>query len=209
MDQLLFDRPREKLQLRGVSFLTSTELVQLILGSGSSYGSVAKLSRLVAQLASKGELTSDNLCSIKGIGQAKASQILAAVEFGKRLSVQHNEPKPLLELDINRVMQQAKQMRSAGILIYFFDGSSRIITSNVLVFAQKSSSLHAQHVAQMALQNSARSIGLVLVTKSSNTHLTLDQLDTLKRIKESLNAISITAVKLYKTDGAIIEELNS
>jgi len=82
------DRPREKLLRHGASALGDNELVALVLGSGCRQtGALAVANQL---LAGRGGLhglvrsTCDELLRVAGIGRAKAAELLAAVELGRR-----------------------------------------------------------------------------------------------------------------------------
>lgn len=88
-DILEFNRPREKLKERGASALSDTELIAVILGSGSKGQDVLSLSSKVAKLLTenKGKLSMEQLSEIEGIGIAKASQILAGFELSRRYIV--------------------------------------------------------------------------------------------------------------------------
>lgn len=81
-----FSRPREKLKERSASALSDTELIAVILGSGSKGQDVLSLSSKVAKLMAenKGNLSLKELSDIEGIGPAKASQILAGFELSRR-----------------------------------------------------------------------------------------------------------------------------
>lgn len=81
-----FNRPREKLKERFASALSDTELIAVILGSGSKGQDVLSLSSKVAKLLTdnKGKLSMEQLSKIEGIGLAKASQILASFELSRR-----------------------------------------------------------------------------------------------------------------------------
>jgi DNA repair protein RadC len=85
MDQMTYERPREKLRSRGISFLTNAELIQVILGSGTATISAAKLAKKVAEQVVAGLLNYDELVAIRGIGHARACQLLASVELGRRV----------------------------------------------------------------------------------------------------------------------------
>ncbi len=84
-----FNRPREKLKERGAPALSDTELIAVILGSGSKGQDVLSVSSKVAKLLTenKGKLTMEQLSIIEGIGPAKASQILAGFELSRRYIV--------------------------------------------------------------------------------------------------------------------------
>jgi DNA repair protein RadC len=82
------DRPREKLLRHGVSALGDNELVALVLGSGNRRTGALTLANEL--LAARGGLhglaraTSGELARVVGIGAAKAAQLVAAVELGRR-----------------------------------------------------------------------------------------------------------------------------
>lgn len=84
------DQPREKLLLKGVQTLSDAELLAILIGSGNSEESVVHLSQRILQsvgnnLNQLGKLSIKHLISsFKGIGEAKAISIVAAIELGKR-----------------------------------------------------------------------------------------------------------------------------
>jgi DNA repair protein RadC len=84
------DRPREKLMLKGISSLSDTELLAIIIGSGSKKETVVELSQRILQSANNdikllGKMSIKHLMTnFKGIGEAKAISIVAALELGKR-----------------------------------------------------------------------------------------------------------------------------
>ncbi|MCM8792771.1 MAG: helix-hairpin-helix domain-containing protein, partial [Candidatus Omnitrophica bacterium] len=86
------ERPRERLVKFGEEALSAQELLELILGRGVCGESVAVTAqKLLAQFGSLQKLAEasiEELSSIKGIGLAKACQIKAAFEIGRRLSTQ-------------------------------------------------------------------------------------------------------------------------
>lgn len=82
------DKPREKLMLKGKHVLSDAELLAILIGSGSRNESAVDLSKRiigsVANLKALGRLTLQQLMEFKGIGEAKAITILAAMELGRR-----------------------------------------------------------------------------------------------------------------------------
>jgi len=82
------DRPREKLQRLGAAALGDNELLAIVLGHGRSRASALDMANAVLEAADGAHglvrTRSDDLCAIPGIGQARAAQILAAVELGRR-----------------------------------------------------------------------------------------------------------------------------
>lgn len=84
------DRPREKLMLKGVSALSDSELLAILIGSGNPQESAVELSKRILQKAGNdlnklGKMSiSDLTGQFKGIGPAKAITMIAALELGKR-----------------------------------------------------------------------------------------------------------------------------
>jgi DNA repair protein RadC len=84
------DQPREKLLLKGVNALSDAELLAIIIGSGNREETVVELSQRILQSTGNninqlGKLSVNHLISnFKGIGEAKAISIVAALELGKR-----------------------------------------------------------------------------------------------------------------------------
>ena len=83
------DRPREKMIVKGKSALSNAELIAILIGSGNSELSAVELSRVILDsvnnnLIELSNLTLDDLKQHKGIGEAKAITIMAALELGKR-----------------------------------------------------------------------------------------------------------------------------
>ena len=83
------DQPREKLRDKGRSSLSDAELIAILIGSGSTQESAVSLSqRILASvdfnLSELGKLSIKQLMEFKGIGEAKAISIAAAMELGRR-----------------------------------------------------------------------------------------------------------------------------
>jgi DNA repair protein RadC len=82
------DKPREKLMLKGKQVLSDAELIAILIGSGSRNESAVDLSkRILAKaenLKALGKMSLQQLTEFKGIGEAKAITILAAMELGRR-----------------------------------------------------------------------------------------------------------------------------
>ncbi len=99
------DRPREKLLKKGVAALSDAELIAILIGSGNREESAVDLSkRILSQVQNNlnelGQYSIKDLQTFKGIGQAKAISIIAALEIGRR----RNLTKAL----------ERKEIRSAG-----------------------------------------------------------------------------------------------
>ncbi|GAA4331185.1 DNA repair protein RadC [Mucilaginibacter gynuensis] len=85
------DRPREKLSGQGRRSLTDAELIAILIGSGSRDESAVELSKRILHhyendLNKLGKASISELCKFKGVGEAKAISIIAALEIGRRRS---------------------------------------------------------------------------------------------------------------------------
>jgi DNA repair protein RadC len=83
------DRPREKFLLKGKSSLSDSELLAILIGSGSRNESAVQLCQRILcsannNLSQLGKLSIKQLTEFKGIGEAKAISIAAALELGRR-----------------------------------------------------------------------------------------------------------------------------
>ncbi|QYJ67224.1 RadC family protein [Flavobacterium litorale] len=83
------DKPREKLMQKGKATLSDAELIAILIGSGSRNESAVELSKRILasvdnNLNALGKLSIQQLMQFKGIGEAKAISIAAAMELGRR-----------------------------------------------------------------------------------------------------------------------------
>lgn len=93
------DQPREKLRDKGPQSLSNAELLAILIGSGTPGTSAVELMQDVLKdcknnLNTLGKMTIRDLCTYKGIGEAKAITILAACELGKRRQMESPEERP-------------------------------------------------------------------------------------------------------------------
>lgn len=93
------DRPREKLMQQGRRSLSDAELIAILIGSGSKNETAVELSKRILKnyhhdLNQLGKLAVPELSKFKGIGQAKAISIIAALELGRRRKEQAVAEKP-------------------------------------------------------------------------------------------------------------------
>lgn len=87
------ERPREKLFGQGSKYLSNTELIALLIGTGSKEASAITLAGRVLAMTETGltalkSASPEELLTIKGIGEASASRILAAAELGSRIAAE-------------------------------------------------------------------------------------------------------------------------
>jgi DNA repair protein RadC len=95
------DRPREKLLLKGISALSDAELIAILIGSGTAQLSAVEVGKKMllyaGNLDSLAKLSVKELMKVKGIGEAKAISIVAALELGRRRKELQPEERPKIE----------------------------------------------------------------------------------------------------------------
>ena len=106
------DRPREKFLLKGKIALSDSELLAILIGSGSRNESAVQLcQRILAStnnnLNQLGKLTIQQLIQFKGIGEAKAISIAAALELGRRRRAE--EAEELIKITSAKVVFEIMQ----------------------------------------------------------------------------------------------------
>lgn len=108
-DWAIEDRPREKMLSKGIRALSDAELIAILIGSGNTKETAVELSRRILQqtnnnLNELGKKTVEDLKKFKGIGEAKAINIIAALELGRR----RKKTEPEQKIQINESQDVAR-----------------------------------------------------------------------------------------------------
>ena len=114
------DQPSEKLRDKGPQALSNAELLAILIGSGTPGTSAVELMQEVLKdcnnnLNTLGKLSIRDLCTYKGIGEAKAITILAACELGKRRQQESPEERPKLETATKIYNEMHPQMQDLDV----------------------------------------------------------------------------------------------
>jgi len=161
------DKPREKLIARGAQALKNEELMAILLGSGIQGKDVRKLSREIIAMLDKNfdhfDKLSDRsplekLCSIHGLGIAKASQILASIELSKRYLIRSNN-RITDAADVYIELASFATKTQEYFLVITLDGASHIInTRTVFIGTLNQSLVHPREVFADAIADRAAGI---------------------------------------------------
>ncbi|MCB0199901.1 MAG: DNA repair protein RadC [Caldilineae bacterium] len=129
------ERPRERLEHYGAGALSSAELLAIILRVGTGGENVVRVAeRLLARfegLPGLAQATVSELCQEKGIGQAKAVQIKAALELGRRLLVTapHERPQMRSPADAaNLLMAEMSLLPQEHLRTVLLDTRNRVLS---------------------------------------------------------------------------------
>lgn len=129
----LMDRPREKLQRRGVHALSDFELLEVLIGSGNGQADVSSIARQIQKLFRQGTQTINfkSLTMLRGISTAQASKIMAALELAKRHLVKDVQPLRTQQEIVTRLTDiRAKQQEYFVCLS--MDGGNRLIAQRTV-----------------------------------------------------------------------------
>ena len=154
-------RPREKLQARGAEALSDYELLMAIIGSGTQYADVTKLAREVQKLLKEkgSELAYEDLLSVKSLGPAKATQIMAGFELWRR-QFEVSE-RPIIDNPEKAVEQLSgiRDKKQEYFVCLTLDGANRLIAKRIITIGTLTASLvHPREVFAEAITDRAASI---------------------------------------------------
>lgn len=166
------DRPREKMAAKGATALSDLELLMALIGSGNAQADVAKIARDAKKLiAEKGsELTYDDLLSVKSLGPAKATQIMAGFELWRR-QFEVGE-RPIIDSSKKATEQLAdiRNKKQEYFICLTLDGANRLIAKRIITIGTLTSSLvHPREVFADAITDRAASIIVAHNHPSGNT----------------------------------------
>ena len=182
------DRPREKMIKYGPDKLTNEELLALVLGSGTKGVNVRTLAgRILRKNREKlDSLTFEDLKNEKGLGKAKATQVIAVLELGKRLFA---GKKNDLILSPQKVWERCEDFRSSKkehFAIFFLDARSQEIKREVISVGTLTASLvHPREVFESAIKANAVSIILVHNHPSGDVDPSEDDIELTERLKKA------------------------
>lgn len=133
------DRPREKLMLKGKNALSDAELIAILIGSGSRNESAVELSKRILASAENlntlGKMSIAQLMNFKGIGEAKAIAIIAALELGRRRRAE--ETSELVKITSSKLVFEIMQPIIGELVheefwVLFLNNSNKVLSKTQL-----------------------------------------------------------------------------
>lgn len=199
-DLPLSERPREKLYKYGVSSLSNAELIAVIIRIGNREDTAIELGQRLLSMDNTGigflaDASFEELTKVKGIGECKASQIIAAVELGKRISAQIGEEKVKITSPadiVNILMEDMRYLKKEHFKAAILDTKNQIITiENISVGNLNSSIVHPREVFNAAIRRSGNSIILIHNHPSGDPTPSKEDINITNRLIESGNILGI------------------
>lgn len=206
------DKPREKLMLKGKSALSDAELIAILIGSGSRDESAVELSKKILKsvdnnLNALGKLSVSQLMNFKGIGEAKAISIIAALELGRRRRAE--EAVELTKITSSKMIFEVMQpiigeLAHEEFWIVYLNNSNKIISKSQLSKGGITGTLvDVRLVFKMALEMGAT--GLILCHNHPSG--TLAPSDADKQITRKLK-LAGDSLEIKVLDHLIVTENN-
>lgn len=199
-DLPLSERPRERLIKLGTEALSAQEILALILGRGTKGESVMVIAQnLLSEFGNlKGvvEASVEELTRVKGVGQAKATQLKAAFELSKRIEASANEGKKVpvkSPEDIVRIIKsELKDKKKEHFFVILLDTRNQYLGKDkVSVGSLDTSIVHPREVFKPALSASAASVILVHNHPSGDPKPSEEDIKLTKRLVEAAEIMGI------------------
>lgn len=157
------ERPREKMRRYGPSRLNLEELLAILLDTGTKERDVVWLSERIAQIVrEKGwQVSLDDLTSIEGVGLAKASKVLSAIEIGRRFKEESFLSLNSPEVVFNLFGHLSKSKRETFVALYLDSQNKELGRETISLGSVNEALVHPREVFEPAVRLSAVSVIVV------------------------------------------------
>lgn len=194
------DRPREKFLLKGKNALSDSELLAIIMGSGSRDETAVELARKILGSVNNNWhqlslLTIKDLMKFKGVGEVKAITIASSLEIGRRRASQEIPEKPQISgsLDAYNVLKlHLSDLRTEEFWAVFLNQSNKVIHIAQLTQGGISQSIVDVRVLfKIALEHFSTGIIVAHNHPSGNKKPSTEDINITKKIKDAGNLMNI------------------
>ena len=197
------DRPREKMMMHGVRALSNAELLAILIGSGNTEETAIELSQRILNSADNslhllGKYSLNELTRYKGIGEAKAITILAAMELGRRRREEVVPERPILDAS-NKSYEYMKQrladLPHEEFWAIMLNRAGRVIdTVMVSKGGTASTTVETKIILKVAIESLASAIVLCHNHPSGSCRPSREDELVTRRVSEAARLMDITVV---------------
>ena len=197
------DRPREKLLSKGSSALSNSELIAILINNGSKNKSAVELAKEILKLGQDnlnelGKLSLKDFRQVKGIGEAKAIIIAAALELGRRRQATASLDKPVIKSskDIAQYLQALlKDYAYEVFAVVFLNRANKINHFEIISRGGITGTIaDPRIILKKALEEDATSIVLCHNHPSGNLQPSRADEELTKKIKEAASYFDIKVI---------------
>ncbi len=198
-DVPIAERPRERLVQKGAQSLSNQELLAIILRTGTRNESVLQVAQRMLQhfegLRLLKHATIEELTAIKGIGSAKAIQVLASLELGQRVMQLHPDEKYKIlspEDGANYVMEDMRFLNQEHFVAVYLNTKNQVIHKQTVFIGSLNASLvHPREVFKEGIKRSAASLICFHNHPSGDPTPSREDIEVTKRLLESGKILGI------------------
>ena len=194
------DRPREKLMLKGKAALSDAELIAILISSGNDEESAVSLSRRILEasqnnLLELSKLSVGDLQKFRGIGEAKALSIIAALELGRRRQRSSALEKPTLQTSTQAydyIQASLSDLAHEEFVVLYLSRSWRVITHETLSRGGLAGTVaDIRIILKSALEKLASYIIVAHNHPSGNLKPSQQDIDMTKKLKAACEMVEI------------------
>lgn len=203
-EMAVHERPREKMVLNGPKYLSNSELLAILIRNGNKDMSAIELANRIINMdkvegiRSLYNITIEELSSVKGIGTAKACQILAALELGKRIAKYIPKDKIKItspdDICIN-YMEELRYLKKEIFKIVLLNTKNEIICDlDISIGSLNSSIVHPREVFIEAIKRSANKVILIHNHPSGSPEPSKEDKNITQRLIEAGKILGIDVI---------------
>ncbi len=194
------DRPREKLLHKGSAVLSDAELLAILIGSGNTDESAVELCKRILgdnhnSLNELARLNVTDLEKYKGIGEAKAISIIAALEIGKRRKTSEaiNRKKISESCELAEIFEPVLlDLNHEEFWVAFMNGANKVLEIKRLTQGgMRQTVVDVPMMLRMALERSAHAVAVAHNHPSGENYPSREDINITQRIKTGCDAVGI------------------
>ncbi len=193
------DRPRERLEQLGAQALTTSELLAILLRTGTREEGVLQLAERIQQehRGLRGLASADitELSAIRGLGPAKAATIAAAFELGRRRALEGDDERPLIGSpeDLVRLLQpELELLPQEEFRVLALDTRHRVLASRMLSRGSVSSApVRVAEAFREAVRRNASAIAVAHNHPSGDPEPSPDDVETTRALEAAGDLLGI------------------
>ncbi len=193
------ERPRERLERYGPGALSVPELIAIILRVGNAQMSAVQMGHLLVRdfgsLRALADASITQLSKIKGIGLAKACQLKAAFELGKRLATTGDTLRPMINSPqdaANMLMEDMRYLKEEHFRVLFLNVRNEVThNKDISIGTLNSSLVHPRETFAAAISNASAALILAHNHPSGDPSPSSDDLKLTRRMVEAGDLLGI------------------
>jgi DNA repair protein RadC len=192
------ERPRERLVSFGAGALSNAELIAIILGSGNSKENILDLSKRLLKkndLRSLSQLSVSELRKNFGIGEAKACQIVACFELGRRFASDKNGNRKRIKTSIdaaNLLFAELRDLKREVFKGIYLDAKNKVLREETIFTGSLDMNvIHPREIFKIAIAESAAGIIIAHNHPSGDPSPSKEDIELTLRLKEAGKIIGI------------------